>query len=53
MNECEIKTFMPIFQGLTQNKYLKILHINNNMVDSENEIMKRISDCFVYNRDLQ
>jgi hypothetical protein len=53
LNECQIKTFMSIFQGLTQNKYLKKIHANNNAVDCDNEMVKRISDCFIYNRDLE
>lgn len=35
MNNCQIKSFMSIFQGLTQNKYLKKLYANNNAVDCD------------------
>jgi hypothetical protein len=52
MNDCQIKTFTPLFQGLAQNKYLKKLYANNNAVDCDNEMEKRIPDCFVYNKDL-
>lgn len=53
MNDCQIKSFMSVFHGLTQNKYLKKLHANNNAVDFDNEMIKRIYDCFCYNKDLE
>ena len=52
MNDCQIKSLMSIFYGLTQNKYLKKVHGNNNAVDPDIEMVKRISDCFVYNKNL-
>lgn len=44
---------MSIFHGLTQNKYLKRLHANNNAVDCDIEMIKKIYDCFCFNKDLE
>lgn len=53
LNNCQIKTFTPIFHGLTMNKYLKRLEANNNTVDYEPQMLHKITDCFLYNKDLE
>lgn len=44
---------MSIFHGLAQNKYMKRLHANNNAVDSDVEMLRKIGDCFGYNKELE
>ena len=53
INDCQIKSFMSLFHGLTQNKYMKRLHASNNAVDSDVEMLRKIGDCFVYNKELE
>ena len=53
MNNCSIKYFKPLFDGLTHNKYLKRLDVNNNCVDCEVDMSAKIIECFSFNKYLE
>ena len=44
---------MPIFQGLAQNKYIKRIFANYNNINCDNELPKKIVDCFEFNKELE
>lgn len=44
---------MPFFHGLIQNKYLKRLYASHNNINGDNELPKKIADCFEFNKDLE